>query len=289
VQSVWTLCLVSAGGTFVLSCLLAMLVQRIARDRKVLSDPKKVRFYTSERPLLGHIPVFVSFFLPFALTFGLGIFSDDFFYTLVELKRISIGLFLASLFLVISATYSDVRNDPGDLEWLYIIGSSLLLYFFEIRFIVLKIPLIGDINVRFWGLPLLMVWVLLVVSITELLDFFEGLASAVITLISLVFFHLQIAKGQGEVFVPFFFATLGGAVAGLLPFQLFQKKILYGKSGNKLVGFLFATGTVIARRKETTGQFFLFPIVLVLFVVVLIHFLFLESQLRPISPTRAEK
>ncbi len=131
--------------------------------------------------------------------------------------------------------------------------------------------------------------VLLVVSITELLDFFEGLASAVITLISLVFFHLQIAKGQGEVYVPFFFAVLGGAAAGLLPFQLFRKKILYGKSGNKLVGFLFAAGTVIARRKETTGQFFLFPIALLLFATVVVHFLFLESQLRPISPGKVEK
>ena len=288
-KSVWTLSLVSAGGTFLFSSLVAMLALRIARDKNILSDPKKVRFYTSEKPLLGHIPLFLSFFLPFALTFGWGVFSDDFFYTLVELKRISIGLFLASLFLVISATYSDVRNDPGDLEWIYIIGSSLVLYFFEIRFIVLKIPLIGDINVRFWGLPLLVVWVLLVVSIMELLDFFEGLASAVIAVVSFVYFYLQIAEGKGEVFVPVFFATLGGAAAGLLPFQLFRKKILYGKSGNKLVGFLFAAGTVIARRKETTGHFFLFPIVLVLFVIVLFHFLFLESQLRPISPGRAEK
>jgi len=217
--------------------------------------------------------------------FGLGIFTDDYIYSLPELQRIAIGIFFASLFLIISATYSDIRNEPGDFEWIYLIVSSFLLYFFDIRFIVLRIPFLGsiDLTFSFWGLPLLVIWVLLVVSIVEMLDFFEGWASSVIVIASFMYFYLNLTTGKGEVFTPVFFAILAGAVLGLFPFQVIRKKLLYGKSGNKLVGFLFAAGTVIARRKETTGRFILLPIAIILFIVVVVNFLFLESQLRPIS------
>lgn len=242
-----------------------------------------MRFYTGAKPLLGHIPLFLGFFLPFAVMFGLRVFSDDYFYTLTELQHITTGLLFASLFLMISATYSDIRNDSGEFEWIYIIVSAFLLYFFGIRFMVLKMPLIGDINIQFWGLPLLVVWVLLVVSIVELLDFFEGIAGSVIAVISFVYFYLHLTSGEGEVYTSVFFATLGGAVMGILPFMLLRKKIIFGKSGNKIIGFLFAAGTIIARRKETTGQFILFPVVVILFFIVMMNFLFLESQLRPLS------
>ena len=239
--------------------------------------------------MLGHLVLYASFFIPFALAWWVGIFSDDFLYSLEELKRITLGLFFASSFLMISAAYSDVRNEPGDFEWLYIIVSALLLYFFDIRFVVMKIPFFGTVDLHFWGLPLLLLWVLLIVSIVELLDFFEGLAGSVVFLVCLAYYFLHLFSGKGEFYQPFFFATLAGAIAGILPFQLFTKKILYGKSGNKILGFLFAAGTVIARRKETTGQFFLFPIVIILFVIVLVNFLFLESQLRPIPGPGRDK
>ncbi|MBN1900467.1 hypothetical protein JW926_03980 [Candidatus Sumerlaeota bacterium] len=272
----------SAAGAFILSFVSTILVKGIAERFGILSDPKKVRFYTGSSPLLGHIPLFLGFFIPFAVMFGLRIFADDYFYSLSELKKITSGLLFSSLFLLISATCSDIRNDSGEFEWIYIIASSLLLYFFDIRFVVLKMPLIGDIDVQFWGLPLLVVWTLLVVSIVELLDFFEGIAGSVIAAISLVYFYLHLASGKQELYVTVLFATLGGAVMGMSPFLL-RKKIIFGKSGNKIVGFLFAAGTIIARRKETTGQFILFPIALILFFIVLVNFLFLESQLRPLS------
>ncbi len=280
-KSLWTLPVSSAIVAFVSSCVLAPLVCKMAEARGLLSDPKEVRFYTSRKPLLGHLVLFVGFFLPLAIIFGFRLLSDDGYYSLAEMQRFSIGLFLASLFLTISATYSDVRNDAGNFEWLYIMASSVLLYFFDIRFGELNIPFLGYVDLHSWGLPVLVIWVLLVVSIVELLDFLEGLASAIIMIVSLIYFYLNITSGKGEVFVPLFFAILGGAAGGFIPYQLFQKKILYGKSGNKVVGFIFAAGTVIARRKETTGQFILFPIAILLFFIVVTIVLFLERQLYP--------
>lgn len=287
---VWIFSALSAASAFFLSCILSPLVSGAAKKRGIVSDPGKVRFYTSQTPLLGHLVLFFSFFSLLAGAFAFGLFSDDFIYTLSDLQRITTGIFFASLFLAISATYSDVRNESGDFEWLYIIGSAFLIYFFDIRFIVLKIPGMGDINLYIWGLPLLVVWILLIVSIIELLDFFEGLASCVVAVVSVVYFYLHASAGKGELFVPFFFATLGGAAAGLVPHQLFRRKILYGKAGNKLVGFLFAAGTVISHRKETTGQFLIFPIAVILFFIVAVNYLFLERQLRPlVGPVEKEK
>lgn len=274
---------IAGMGAFAVAFCLSPLIRGFAVRKGILSDPAKIRFYLSPRPLLGHIVLFAGFFAPLAVAFGAGIFGDEFYYSLAELERISLGLFFASLFLTISSVYADVRNDASDLEWIYIIVGALMLYFFGIRFIILKIPFIGVLNLKYWGLPLLVLWVLLVVSIVELLDFFEGLAGGVIAVVSLIFMLLHLTAGKNELYVIVYFAILCGAAAGLLPWQVLGRRIIYGKSGNKLVGFIFAAGTVIAHRKEETGQFFLFPIAVLLFVIVVVNFLFLDQQLRPIT------
>lgn len=279
-------------GAYVIAFCLAPLMRGFAVRRGILSDPSKIRFYLTPRPLLGHVVLLAAFFASLAVAFCLGVFKDEFYYSVAGLERISLGLFFTSLFLTISSVYADVRNDASDLEWIYIIVGALMLYFFGIRFIILKIPFIGVLNLKYWGLPLLALWVLLVVSIVELLDFFEGLAGAVIAVVSLIFVGLHLAAGKNELYVIVYFAILFGAAAGLLPWQILGRRIIYGKSGNKLLGFIFAAGTVIAHRKEYTGQFLLFPIAILLFIIVVVNFLFLDQQLRPMttkSKTNASK
>ncbi len=256
------------------------ILSRFGRNRNLFSDPVQVRFYTKRRPVLGHVALFAAFFLPFAAAFITSVFSDEFFYSLAGMKHIATGLFFSTLFLVISAAISDLRNDPGDYEWLYIIASALMLYFFGIRFTVVYIPGMGEVTSGLWGLPLLVMWVLLIVSIVELLDFFSGAAGGAIAILSLIYAFLHFFSGRGEVFVPAFFIILAGAAAGLLPLQA-AGRIIFGKSGNKIPGFLFAAGTVVAYRKVTTGQIFIFPIAIFLFVIVVGNYLFLDSQLRP--------
>lgn len=285
-NSGWLYTFFASLGALIISVIFTPLTANLAKRKKILSDPLKVRFYTSRKPVLGHIVLFIAFFLPMGIAFASGFFSDEFFYTLSDLHKMTVGLFFSSLFLVISATYSDARNDPGDYEWLYIIVSSVMLYFFEVRFRVLYLPFTGEVNLNIWGLPLLAIWVLLVVSIVELLDFFNGLAGGVIALVSGIYYLLHKTSGKNELYTPFFFAVLMGAVAGILFFQIKGPKIQYGKSGNKILGFLFAAGTVISYRKGTTGQFVIFPIAIFLFIVVTVNFLFLERQHRPNPGTK---
>ncbi|HRR32338.1 MAG TPA: hypothetical protein P5557_13695 [Candidatus Sumerlaeia bacterium] len=278
----WTVFILGLAAFAIAFCL-TPLMRGFAIRKKILSDPAKIKFYLTPRPLLGHVVLLTAFFVSLAVAFGLGVFKDEFYYSVAGLERISLGLFFTSLFLTISSIYADVRNDASDLEWVYIIVGALMLYFFGIRFIILKIPFIGILNLKYWGLPLLALWVLLVVSIVELLDFFEGLAGAVIAIVSLIFVGLHLAAGKNELYAIVYFALLFGAAVGILLWQFLGRRIIYGKSGNKVVGFIFAAGTVIAHRKEDTGQFLLFPIAILLFVIVVVNFLFLEQQLRPIS------
>lgn|GEM_PF-582009 len=288
-KSGWAMLLIAAGASFILSILLTPVVIRFARYKGILSEPKKIRFYLSPRPLLGHVVLFISFYLILAGTFILRIYADEYYYTRGEIERMGIGLFLASLFLCISSTFSDIRKDRGDLEWVYIIVCTLMLYFFGIRFTILRIPFLGTMDLKYFGAPLLIIWVLLLVSIVELLDFFEGAAGALVTLVSVAYALLHALSGKREFFVIIFFAILGGAVAGILPYQTLRRKIIYGKSGNKVLGFIFAAGTVISHRKETTGQFVIFPVALVLFIIVVVNFLFLDQQLRPLTTQNRRK
>ncbi|HEY7216641.1 MAG TPA: MraY family glycosyltransferase [Thermoanaerobaculia bacterium] len=125
-------------------------------------------------------------------------------------------------------------------------------------FEVLRLPLVGQIDLGVFAAPVSLLWIVGVTNAINLLDGLDGLAGGVVTIISVSFLGLAIMHGNaGTVLL---MAALAGACCGFLRHNWEPARIFMGDSGALTLGFLLATTSVHNSLKAHTAVAILVPI-----------------------------
>lgn len=125
-------------------------------------------------------------------------------------------------------------------------------------FEVLRLPVIGQVDLGILGAPLSLLWIVGVTNAINLIDGLDGLAGGVVTIISVSFLGYAILQGNpGTVIL---MAAVAGACAGFLPHNWHPARIFMGDSGSLTLGFLLAATTVHSSLKAPAAVAILVPI-----------------------------
>ena len=112
----------------------------------------------------------------------------------------------------------------------------------------LRVPVLGEIQLGWLGVPATLVWVVAATNAMNFIDGLNGLASGV-SAIACVFLA-AIAAGQGAWFVYFAALILVAGLLGFLPFNYPRARIFLGDVGSQFCGFVLAVLGVAAGRFE---------------------------------------
>jgi UDP-GlcNAc:undecaprenyl-phosphate GlcNAc-1-phosphate transferase len=137
--------------------------------------------------------------------------------------------------------------------------AAVLLYFagFGIR----RIDLIfsgHDLRMAI-GLPLTILWVLLITNAFNLLDGLDGLASGAAIFSTLVLFATSLAVGSPA--ISFLTVVLAGAILGFLRFNFHPASIFLGDSGSLFIGFMLSALALVGSQKAPTMVAVAIPVV----------------------------
>jgi UDP-GlcNAc:undecaprenyl-phosphate GlcNAc-1-phosphate transferase len=125
-------------------------------------------------------------------------------------------------------------------------------------FEVLRLPLLGEIDLGLWGTAVSLLWIVGVTNAINLIDGLDGLAGGVVAIISTSLLVYSILQGNpGTVIL---MAGTAGACLGFLRHNWEPARVFMGDSGSLTLGFLLAAVSVHSALKAPAAVAILVPI-----------------------------
>lgn len=246
------------GGAFIGSLAMALvlvpIVKKLAWHFQIIDKAGSMtrKSHLSDKPLLGGLAVFISFFIVVAVIYlgGWGNFS-----------LISAGYLLAILFGSVLIMIGGFLDDKFNLKpWQQIIwplSAALVALLAGIRIGYITNPLGGTDNTIIYLAPITgwlvsFAWLMGMMYTTKFLDGLDGLAAGIGIIAALIIFILSLDwdvpfSGTGIMAL-----ALAGALAGFLFFNWQPAKIFLGEGGSIYIGFMLGILSIISGSKIAT-------------------------------------
>ena len=229
-------------------------VTRLAIALRALDHPGERRFQSTSVPRLGGVAIVLGLVLGAGGAavslwgrIGTAIGRD-------ELLALMFGLGVVFLVGVID----DLVGVSAGRKFFFQFVAAWPLVHLGWSFEVLRLPLVGQIDLGVLAGPVSLLWIVGVTNAINLLDGLDGLAGGVVTIISLSFVGLAVMQGNaGTVLL---MAALAGACCGFLRHNWEPARIFMGDSGALTLGFLLATTAVHSSLKARAAVAILVPI-----------------------------
>lgn len=161
----------------------------------------------------------------------------------------------------------DVKRVPASIKFIVQIVGSGAVYLAGFRISVVDFPLIGEVSLGFFGLPITIFWVVGIVNAVNLIDGLDGLAggvvlsAAVVNLVAALVFKSSISA--------VLMVSVVGAVSGFLIFNWYPAKIYLGDAGAYSLGYIVAVSALITPiQKISTGVSIFVPILALGFPII---------------------
>ena len=212
-----------AASSFTIALVTVPLVRAYARWCGAIDQPSPRKVHQVPTPLLGGAAVYVAFAITVLMNFN---FSR-------ELKGVALG----AAVIVGLGVLDDVKDLPAWVKLLGQLGAAAIAMGFGAILTVVptSVPGAAVLNVIVTAL-----WILTVTNAVQFLDGMDGLAAGIGVIASLFFSVVALQSGQS--YVLFLAASLVGACAGFLPYNLRRggATIFLGDGGASFIGFTLA-------------------------------------------------
>ncbi|MBI1798268.1 MAG: undecaprenyl/decaprenyl-phosphate alpha-N-acetylglucosaminyl 1-phosphate transferase [Candidatus Eisenbacteria bacterium] len=235
------------------SLLLTPLVTRFARGIGALDHPGPRRVHREPVPTLGGLALIATVlgaaWLARALP-GPARALDP---------RPLLGLTLAAIPVAALGVFDDLRGVPPLVKIGVQICAALVLSLFGYGVTEITNPLGGTLAAHALGLPLTVIWVLIVMNAINLIDGLDGLAAGVVALAAATLWW--VGREHGDFYVMFVSAILLGSTLGFLRMNFPPARVFMGDTGSQFLGLTLAAVSLLENRKGTTAVTLLLPIV----------------------------
>ena len=217
--------------TFILSLLLTPLVKLLAFRIGAYDAPGERRINTKNMPTAGGLAIYIAFASSCLLIFR-SIIPQDYIWPII----------LAGGMVVLTGLIDDIKEITPMKKTIGILLAALVIYFVAgIRIDFVTLPVVGMIDLRWFSLPLTLLWILAITNAVNLIDGLDGLASGVsiigLTTIGITGYFFLHAK---TVYIPIVIFILVASIAGFFPYNFYPAKIFLGDTGALFLGFMIA-------------------------------------------------
>ena len=247
---------ISLGVALFLTLIFTPLVRRLAYKIGVLDYPSDRKTHKVPIPRMGGVALFT------AILFGGGITSVAFpnLYILgIPSEKLGFVMLAGALVFTLGL-WDDIKQLPPLYKLIVQIVAACIAIYGDVIIAKITVPFgAGELHLGFWGVPVTIIWYLLVINGFNLIDGLDGLASGVCLFASLL---LLISAYSSERFiVSIFLAAMVGANLGFLRYNFYPASIFMGDSGSYFLGFMLATLAILGSIKGQTTVAILVPII----------------------------
>lgn len=240
-----------------LGALTVPLVQRLALRVGAVSVPGGRHVHARVMPRLGGLAIYAAFFLPLVALFfvpsgiGAAFFVD---------RRRLVALVVGGTFLCLIGALDDWRGLRAKHKLAAQVAAATIAYFGGYRIDAVQLPVVGDLSMGIFSLPVTCVWIVGIVNAINLIDGLDGLAAGVAVFACLTNFF--IAWHSGSTVLALMMASMLGACVGFLFYNFNPARIFLGDSGSYLIGFVLGVASLAgAQHKTSTAVSLLVPVV----------------------------
>ena len=258
-MSLQALYFLALGTAFITAFLATPQVRKLALKVGVLDATDERRMHAEPKPRIGGIAVYLGVASALFVTIGFALHTtlfhkandtQDFF-----------GLLFGSTLIMLVGVWDDIMGMRPRAKFLaqIIVAIVSMIYGFHIPDV--KIPHTESyLNLPPWvDYPLTLVWYLGMMNAINFLDGLDGLLAGV-TAISGIFLF-AIASVDGHVGAALVLCALVGGALGFLPYNFAPAKIFLGDTGSLLIGYIFATVSLLITAKVAVAVSLIVPLV----------------------------
>lgn len=251
-----SLLIVFIASVFV-SALLTRGIRNLALARGWVDKPDTGRhIHHTPVPRLGGVAIFIA--VATIVGIALAVWGAMDLPSLLPLKT-ALAVVGPAALIFLMGLYDDVRGLPPKAKFGVEIMAALWLYFqgFGVR----KFGLFfGTSDLRvILGIPLTVLWVLLITNAFNLIDGLDGLSAGSALFATLTL--LVVSLFDRNVFVTLLSVALAGAIIGFLRFNFHPATIFLGDSGSLFIGFLLSALALAGSQKAPTMVSVVVPVV----------------------------
>jgi UDP-GlcNAc:undecaprenyl-phosphate/decaprenyl-phosphate GlcNAc-1-phosphate transferase len=240
-----------------LSAVSTWYVRKLANTRGWIHEPKLDRhLHTIPVPRLGGVAIYFSFMSVVILAMAL----PYFFGTAAPLHaQAMVGLLGPALIVFLLGLYDDVYSLNA--YWKFGIEAIAAIWLYAGGYGIHNLGLIHGGQALDWiyGLPLTILWVLLITNAFNLIDGLDGLAAGSALFSTVVVFVVSLIVPNP--LVAFLAIALTGATLGFLRFNFYPASIFLGDSGSLFIGFMLAALALAGSEKAPTMVAVAIPII----------------------------
>ncbi|HSR88897.1 MAG TPA: MraY family glycosyltransferase [Candidatus Udaeobacter sp.] len=247
--------------TLALAVVFTLIIKSIAIYFQVFDFPDGNRkTHSRPMPLLGGVAIFVTFWL----VAGYLLFSYQI-YGLELLAKKMIGVFLASLILVVMGVIDDKKQLSPKLRLVVTILAALVAMGWGLGLEKITNPLGGILNLSFWPIKvgggtfyllaeiLVFIWLMGMMYTTKVLDGLDGLSVGTAFIGGVIIFFLSTSAKYFQPNVAILALIFAASCLGFLLFNFYPAKIFLGEGGSLFIGLILGVLAIISGGKVATA------------------------------------
>ena len=266
-----------ASVAFLLALALTPLMRPLSFRLGAVDKGKGRRVHTGTIARLGGGAIFVAFLLPvvFSLTRG----EWDKFHDRM------LGTLIASTIVFCIGVYDDLKGAKVKNKLFAEVLAAVIIYLWGIRITVLSNPFGPEIQLGWWGLPVTVLWIVIVTNAINLIDGLDGLAAGTGILISLAL----LAVSGADTHMQLVYVVLAGSLAGFLVYNFPPATIFMGDAGSLFTGFFLGAISILSSHKATAMATIMIPVIAFSFPLMDMAYAVLRRYSRGVPLGEADK